>query len=657
MMGSLIACGVFFLTLFAPGCALSAGWNRRCEECLPAAGCGVIVILYLFGLAGLMAYGTAAVLLACAACYGFALWRILTKRISLRAFGLRVCTPAMALFALFFIIAMVCNYGRMPYHGDEFSHWAYGVKAMTHLNDFAANPASASLYGSYPPAMQLLQYYVQKLNGFFIGSPSYRDWLLFVSYQVFGFSLFLPFFKNLHWRQAGTAVLLGAAAFLLPLIWFPLFYESTFIDPIIGMLAAYCLAAVWRAKSGDGWQILFICLALCVMTLSKDAGLLFALVCGCAFMVRTWAKPQSDGLFTQNRKRGLVTLAAAAAIGVPKLSWNGLLERYGTVVRFSKPVEMDQVWAFLSGHDTATYRETTLDALGARFFGPGCPFGATNLTLFGKTLPSLSFAVPYLLVFLALIGGLWLAARREPKRIGLMWTVSIGTAVYLVGLAGLYLFQMYDFEAVELWCFDRYIGIVLMMLSGLGLMLLASRDSCCARDAVMAQTPSPQKNMGHPCPGWGAAVTLVCVLLLCPLQNAKTYLTRQSAKGSAEIMAPTVALAERIIDLAGTTDKVFLIAQGNDGEGIGLKYMLYPHLLNGASIGPKWYHDDAFAMDITVEAWQTLLVENGYRYVVLERLNDAFIKNCAPAFVDPSEIAQGELYSVDPATGMLRLAE
>ena len=119
------------------------------------------------------------------------------------------------------------------------------------------------------------------------------------------------------------------------------------------------------------------------------------------------------------------------------------------------------------------------------------------------------------------------------------------------------------------------------------------------------------------------------------------------------MLASDGALAARLSALAGEDRQIFLIAQGSDGEGIALNYLLYPKRAEGASIGPKQYADDPFAMDITAAQWRRLLVEGGYDYVVLLRLNAHFLETCAQAFQDPSTIGEGCVYQVDPASGML----
>ncbi len=362
----------------------------------------------------------------------------------------------------------------------------------------------------------------------------------------------------------------------------------------------------------------------------------------------------------------------AAAIAAARFSWSAVLAAYGTPARFSLPIDPADVLRLLSGADTG-YRRQTLQRLLSEFFGANCPLGTTNLTLFGHTVPAPGATVSYFALFCALLALLFFAAyrgRRSPapedaeagggasphipptgpgfgkkgsqsqdctlraRRIRLAWVVFAGVLLYLAGLAGLYLFKFYSFEALELWCFDRYIGVPLLLLGAFMIMLFLS---------------SVQKRL------WfvKTAVLALCMAALCPLQNAKTYLTRASAKGSAEMLAPDVALAARITDLAGDARRVFLISQGGDGEGIALNYLLYPRKIDGASIGPKWYIDDPFARDITADQWRVLLVRGGYQYVVLDRLNDHFFNVCASAFAEPETIASGAIYRVDTQTGML----
>lgn len=625
------ACILYFVLLSAP-CVLAASFGRRYEDTLPLSVFSLLLLLYIAGLAGLLPYGVIAALALSACCLVLAAARVLTKRISCKALFGNLLTPACAAFALLFTLSVVLNAGRAPYHGDEFSHWAYTVKAMAYCNDFGTNPAAASLYASYPPGMSLMQYCLQRLS-FLTSGAVYTEWMLFTPYQSTAFALVICLAcRGRSWRNALTAAPLAASAVLLPAILYPLFYESIFVDPIMGLLAGFLFALAWRKERYDTLTICTACCGLAVLTLLKDAGVYFAVLCAAVlfFDLASAAKP------LRAAARTALPLLIAAAKG----SWALHVRLSGTPVRFSESAPLSILPGIISGQDTSFRHTAFVNYLRAPFAGR-VPLGTDTFTAMGKTVPGWQFFVSFFalaVVLLVLLYALASGGDKQPasactRRRRIIGLATLGLLVYWVGLCGLYVLKFVEFEAVALYCYERYFSIPFLML---GTLLFAA--FC-------------EQNTGKLRLVW-AALLLAGMLAIAPLHCVYPYLTRRSARGSREMTEPQRTIAAFVERTVPASARLYLLAQESDGEGLMQKYLLYPRIVTGGAIGPPMYEGDPWTKNVACAEWQETL-RSGYDYVLLSHVDALFIARCGDAFNEPDTIEDGELYRVDPDTGML----
>lgn len=624
------ACILYFFILSAP-CALLAAYGRRCEETLPFSLFALLLTQYIAGLCGLLPYGVTAALLLAAACFVLSAIRILRKKVTLRFAVSNLFTPAFTLFMLLFAVAVVCNIGRSPYHGDEFSHWAYTVKAMLYNNDLGTAPAAASLYASYPPGMSLLQYCIMHLSRM-TGGPVYTEWLLFVPYQTTAFALVAcAAGKGRTWKNALPVLPLAAVAVLLPALLYPLFYESLFVDPIIGLLTGYLLSVAWRTEKYDALTVCTVCCGLAVLTLLKDAGLFFAIVCAAVLILdlRGAAKP-----LRSTARTGILLCIAAA-----KASWALHIRMRNVPVRFSQTAPLSTLPGILTGADTSFRRTAFLNFLHAPF-EKRIPLGADTFTVLGKTVPGWQFYISFLLLtavtlllLYAAVAGYGRHTQTRVRRRRIAATVTLGLVLYWVGLCGLYTLKFVAFEAVQLYCYERYLAIPFLAIC----MLLFSAFSGAITGRLRLLPP---------------VLLLAAMLAVAPLHSVYPYLTRRSARGSAEMMEPQREIAARVTRIVPAESRLYLLRQDSDGEGIAQKYLLYPRIVEGGAIGPPMYEGDTWSKDITSAEWQETLA-SGYDYVLLSHVDTLFIERCSDAFDAPETIADGELYAVHHDTGKL----
>lgn len=199
-MSTMFAYIVFFMAISSGSVFCGARFGRKYEEILPITCMGIILILFVFGILGILRAGIIVVILLVITLYLLSA-ALLIKRRKFDDFLLAVFTPAFVIFLVIFIAFAFLNRGRLAYVWDEFSHWVDIVKVMTTLDDFGTNPASQSWFQSYPPGMTLFEFFLQRIVLFFNPNAGFHEASVYVAYQVFFSSLLLPFFKGRSFRD------------------------------------------------------------------------------------------------------------------------------------------------------------------------------------------------------------------------------------------------------------------------------------------------------------------------------------------------------------------------------------------------------------------------------------------------------------------------
>ena len=164
--------GLFLAVLLSGSVFAAARFGRKFEEILPITCMGIVLVLFLFGAAGILSAGVYVLLLAALCFWAYGLWRLV--RGGGKQLIKSMITPGFAVFCGLFFLLVLGDYGMLSTGWDDFSHWQLCVRKMMVLDDFAANPASGIYYQSYPPAMALFQYFSQKLRYLLQAFPASR---------------------------------------------------------------------------------------------------------------------------------------------------------------------------------------------------------------------------------------------------------------------------------------------------------------------------------------------------------------------------------------------------------------------------------------------------------------------------------------------------
>lgn len=606
--------GLFLAVLLSGSVFSAARFGRKFEEILPITCMGVVLTLFLFGAVGFLGAGVYAVLLAAAVFWAYGLWR------AVRGGGKQLMsgmlTPAFLVFCGMLALLMLGDYGLLSTGWDDFSHWQLCVRKMMVLDDFAANPASGIHYQSYPPAMALFQYFLQKLRCLLDSGAPFSEWRLFLAYQVLMLAPAMPFFRELSLPKA---VLAGVCLFVLPMLFIGQTYILLYIDSFVGMLAGCGFLAVLMKHRG-GLHTAYVAMLCAVLTLSKDVGLYFACFIGITFFLN---RLLTRGNETSLRRFGIALLPLISALGA-KLAWKGILLKLGSKMVFSEPIDMIEYTKMFFLRTGGYYRQDSVEAFKRMFFSR--EFALPGI---GVLTSYFALTLVFAIALYALCGKL---AQAQPERANAIRAsgilIFLQLAVYVYCLGATYAYRFSESEAIDLASYNRYmniayIGVFLPLFFG-GFRVL----SC-----------------------WKESLPLLCLcgalLIAVPMNEVHSFLNRDDVAASYVRREPLDDLAETIRDNCSESERVYFVSQDSDGRDLVIvQFGAEPAEVSSAlgwSLNPS---------GISAERWQEMLLQR-YDYVAICQLNGAFTEGYGSLFADPSQIADHTLYRIDRRSGLL----
>lgn len=615
------------LVLLVCVCALLCElFRRRFEEVLPLAICMIVLLIYAFALIGLLHVGALATLGLCAACLGMALG-LAARRRSLRTLLGRVFTPAALIYALLCLAAIVANIGKPVHTWDEFTYWADAVKIMTLQGVLPADATARSLFASYPPALPLWQYLTQTVNGLLGGG--FDEGLLFTSYQCMMLAFFMPFLRGVRFRRPLEWLACAACVPLCVLIAFPRGLDLLHADMIVGVLGGFACAWPLVFSVRDRFSLLTLCTSLSVLTLVKDAGLLYALAGVAAAYVCLRTQSGEPPLARGNAaRRALWPLGCVVAA---RLTWSGYVAAMGATAQatFSDPVSLGVLLS-----PEGAWRRTTLRNFLYKFFEAIVPVGDTDMS------------ISYFLAFVLIGAGfalLYGAARKSKLALRLRrtaWVVFAAAALYIFGTGLTYVFKFYEDEAVRMASYERYLSIAVLAA---GFVLFAC--------AVCLRRPWTQDGMGRR----ASVLALAALLAVSPVESALNAITRLDAQAAMQKQAVYLDAEARVRALCETgQERVYILAPGSGGfEYQVMRYRLRPLVVLDAPWNPvdDPAVEDRFTSCLSPEELMAELLKSDL--VLVFGSTEAFEETYGALFAQPPREETVQIYRVDRENRLL----
>jgi len=616
-----------------------AKFNRKFEEIFPVSCMIIILALFFCGILGFLQYSAMLFIAASVILYAYTGIFFFTKKVRFTSFLENFFTPAFLLLCIYFLLLNVLDFNLLATQSDEFSHWMDSIQVMTHLDDFITNPASNSLFQSYPPAMTLFQYLFQKIYLLLNSGSPFSEWRMYLAFQIFTLSMLFPFVKDLSFAKPLPLFCTGIILFIYPLPFFHHFHYSVYIDPVVSILAGCGFAMPLLFKKKDFLYTLHVSLICAVLVITKDAGLYFA----CFIVLLNWTVViihyRSFHSLDKQEQYAQLSLAILPVIllCLCKFGWNYVIQANNVKVSFGNKIDLLYYTRMFFLNDDGTTLQTIVSNFKDAFYSLPFSIGSSDITIKYFDLFWISFLVLYY----------W--SRKyisfEPEHKATVVALAIVTfvqlVIYIYCLGATYVYKFVEYEALAVASYERYNHIAYLAV---WIVILVMALRC-----ILNHIVSEKQN-------FAIIVLTVCLFLLSPMKNMSDFLNRDVIRDSRYSRSQLSSMTEQINEFCNESDRIYFISQKSDGTDFrAVKFAVYPnHITNtdAWSLGEPYSDKDMWTVNLTADQWLEVLTKN-YDYVALHKVDDSFISNYGKLFADPDSISSRSLYYIDKEMDML----
>ena len=655
--------------LSVSGCA-TALFKRKFEEVIAPVIFSVILTVYLSGLLfDDLSVGVRiveAVAAVSAAVLGFGLYQ--ARRDSEKKEKIRrhiaecFVTPGFACWSVMFAVIYIVYSGKILAGWDEFSHWGLVVKNMFIFDRFGNCPESTVSFRDYPPGTALWQYFTAKAFSSRLGENHIyhaMGWLI-ISLQA----SFLRFFSggsdedrlSFHADSRMGAVKRTAAALvrifsekkvreaffsMLLIMFVPLlftqyifiYFNSIYVDIVLGILFAYILACGFSEEKFDAFYFISFFLSVSVLCLIKAIGVFLAIAALAVIAGYKLTEIKKSGFFQS--LKGILPIAFSGLLGmtVGKVSWSVYLKLTDTPKAWNtKPLTLSNILSLAKGKGQAYQYLTAKNYFKAVFEWP--------VGIFGTYVGWLT-VLAVSLIFIR-------RRLKDREKVGkLTFYISgcfIFALVYAAGLLALYMFTFTEYDAVNTAAFNRYLSTVFVG----AFVFLAFCLLRFFRGALL--------RLKKP-------IAVLCAVFFV-FGLSRQYMRYTKEEKVRKSFLAVWATAEKNIDFDYKKDSVYFICQNSDGQEYWFfRYAVTPVRTNSGgagsaspwSIGEPYDAGDIWTQSISCEEWLTILDEGKYNYVFLYRVDDRFRERFGDAFENPDDVRSQTIYRTRNENGVLTL--
>lgn len=606
---------IFFIALLAGiSSTLAFSFKKKFEETLPTTVLSMTMIMYVFAIMGFLKLGYVVTLLIGGLGLIACLYFLVRYK---KGFIKTISTPGLLMFLLFIAFTWWAHSGRYLTQWDEFSHWGLTVKNMFNLDVLGNQAVATTTFKSYPPAVALFQYFLQKLSGAFIEANLYR------AINIFNLALLIPIFKLVNWKQPKQILMLAFIMMALPLAFYYEFYHTIYVDATLGVLFGFILYTYF-SECLTKFNLINLTLAFMVLILTKETGFgLAALALVIIIPDLVMNRQEVKRYLKQNRFiNKLIFILPLLGILFAKYSWNTYLKITQTESYWGEPgVTLSKVLDLYADTQPAYRKETMLNFFNALFTDKIAGF-----------MIDINF-IGFLFIFAAL-GFFLVYLTKEQNKMRIRWAMRlsfIGCIIFAASLLSVYLFTYSESEATGLASLARYLGTY---LTGFFIFIIYM-----ILNAKEQAAPWVNKYLFG-----GCIAVLLIVINVKPLLNCTIlapYYIDQTIEARKEY-----AKMERVFDVVNPqNEKVFIIAQGSKSGHLTARYILTPIQTNTWYFSLGQSSDNEFTVDLAPSDLQMMWKE--YDYIYLYRVDETFRKQYGPLLFGENEMLHNDtLYRI-----------
>lgn len=606
---------------------LSILTKRKFEQVVALAFFIIIVLMYILGLCGHLKLGIYLIVVLSVLGGAFTFYSVIKNKSIIFS---QIVTPGFLAFCIFAVVIFWGTLGRLLTSWDEFSHWGLVVKNMFELDAFGNAPDSTTCFKGYPPATALLQYFFEKIHTVF--SEAY----LFRATDLLAISLLLPVFKMFSWKDWKRILSLLLLIFILPIIFYPDFYTTIYVDGMLGLLFANMMFTYFADDKLSRFTLLYLGITGCILSLTKSSGTGLAIIALLIILVDMIFFKRTDihNIIHSAKKRWsellnwcwLICPLAFLAFG--KLSWDFYLKATNTNEAWGTS---KITWAgirTLFTADNPEYRVKTIQT----FF--------SNLFAFNDNAVAIKMSFLTWIVFLAAFIYLmqYMSHNRiEKKSICIFGTgIIAGFILYTISLLILYLFTYSEYEAKNTASMSRYLYTYLLGALAFVVLMTISK-------VEQSQIKFSNK---------AVSLFLCFFLLFTPATKIVdfTILAKLNVQSTLKTRASYTTSLKFNQILSLKDGKVYFISQNTTGFDYWVtRYQITPVKMSDGfswSLGKPYSDKDLWTQDISVQQWAETLKKD-YTHVYLFKIDDQFKELYGSLFENVDSIKNDTLYVID----------
>lgn len=629
---------LFFLSMSSVCALTSYKWNLKYEYGLPISVAGIIIIQFIFGAFGILPAGFWTVAAISLALWIYSLYKIKNTGSWKRVKNSFFSEGFFVVLTIYTILNLVLV-GMVVHSSDEFSHWGRVAKAMVYLDDLGTNPNSGLAFFSYPPGVALVQYYLEKIYVYCTGE-TFSEWHLYLAHSTLWLAFVIPVVTKIKNSNKMQFFFLSGIFLLFPILFYPDFYYSLYVDGLIGALTGcgFCWILLY---DNEPYDFIYLCSLVLVLTLVKSTGFVLVLGICLAFAIVKYLE--------HGKKQFKYSMALVLAPIVLKVIWQIKVNMSGMSPPLSSnKIDIGVFFQVLTGNDTS-YRSIVWNGFKRVLFERQLAYFEFHVA--GAAIPICYASILTCVVLITFI--LLYRMKKRNKEIfrRAVPIIIIGYftfVIFNIGLLFTYLFKFSEIQSITLHSYSRYNNTLYLFLYMIAIYIFVIQ---------MEKSSERQRNKNYL-----MVVIFGMVIIMLPLKNFVRFLTRDITKETVEWRGNFKELADKINDEVELDEKTYFICQDdrswyNSNSDIQVSFQIYPRKIQYGNsyftelepdVGSEW-----FINEMDIDEFREELIRN-YDYVAIHRQDTYFIEHYGELFEDQGSIADDCLYKIDPLTGLLK---
>lgn len=627
-------------------------FKKNISETIPFTIIISSLILYIFGILNILPIGFYILSLSCLI---FPIYMIIKSKEILNIKPL-ILNNGLYIFIVLYTLIYFLNLNRGFSSYDEISHWGPMVKEILRTGKlYCCENSNLLAHRDYPPIFQIWESFWCFL------CLGFKEPCLYKALQTACLAFFLPIFTNSSKRNI-IYFLLCPICLISICNTIPLedgnFGTSIYLDAPIALLSAYCVYLLIKDKINNDELDLFskiqIISSLSFLVITKQIGIFFYLISICIFII--------SKLFTSKNRIKAISILLITII-LPTgffLSWK-LFSKNSTSQFNVQKIQLNEIPTIIKGQDKnfSTKHQIYLNFkkaidnqdLALKTVIPNFNFLVisiillisifiyTNIEQQNVKLSKIFIILSFLILLfqkityftgLNIIFGLFLlliSSKEEKLKSNITYSILyLGGYAYYIAIMILYFFCFVAYESLRLASFIRYMNTYLLFLLAITAMIFFQK---------ITYSKKTELNL---------AIFLVFIAIFnivrgeinikIPYKN--TSITNRYLEDSKIIESNTKE-----------DDKIYIISQKNDGSSFfTLSYLTSPRKYNMDNFSIGKSEGDIFTKDISIPELSKFLIEENYKYLYIQKIDENFITNYATMFKDKNPIEK-HIYKIE----------